>query len=172
MRVSAWKALRSSLSLVVVAVAGAGACDPCEGLEGPVSAELGTGFLDTFTSLAVDGASLPYVRGLQGGTHVDGAVRVTGLYVPPEADTRLEEQPLTTLSLHDGETLVGGFSSQPRTFFQDDAGVSAVHAEPVIFFEDASIWVGTTLRFFVEVEDRCQQRVTDERSITIRDAGN
>jgi len=147
------------------------ACDPCVDVEGPFSAELGTG-LDAFEPL-VDGASVPYVRGLQGGTHVDGSVRVAGLYLPPVDENRVEELCLVSFTLHDGDTRVGGFDASPRPFdIVDESNREGERSgEPVVFFEDASAWVGATLRLLVEVKDRCGHRVTDERQIVIRDAG-
>lgn len=164
------------MSLRVVALAlpvlsGLVACDPCADVEGPFAAELGTG-LDAFAPLE-DGASLPYVRGLQGGTHVDGSVRVEGLYLPPAGETRVEELCLVSFTLHDGDTRVGGFDAAPRPFAIVDAAarVGDHVGEPVVFFEDASAWVGATLRLLVEVKDRCGHAVADERQILIRDAG-
>lgn len=159
------------VALTLPLLSGLVACDPCADVEGPFSAELGTG-LDAFAPLA-DGASVPYVRGLQGGTHVEGSVRVAGLYLPPADETRVEELCLVSFTLHDGDTRVGGFDASPRPFdIVDAASREGEHiGEPVVFFEDASAFVGATLRLLVEVKDRCGHAVADERQVIIRDAG-
>lgn len=165
---------RMSLRVVAFtlpALSGLLACDPCANVQGPFSAELGTG-VDAFAPLT-NGASVPYVRGPQGGTHVDGSVHVEGLYLPAADDQRLEELCLVSFTLQEGDTRVGGFDAVPRTFDIRDAAdrVGDHVGEPVVFFEDASGFVGATLRLLVEVNDRCGHRVTDERQIVVRDAG-
>lgn len=172
MQASAWIDVKyvvvSVVSVVIVALSGV-ACDPCADVSGPFSAELGTG-TSTFEPL-VDGASLPYVRGLQGGTHVDGAVRVRGLYLPPVDEVRVEELVQVAFSTFDGDSLIGGFTASPRTFVVDADGAGVHSSEPVIFFEDASAFVGKSLRLLVDVQDRCGHAVSDEATIVLRDAG-
>jgi hypothetical protein len=147
------------------------ACDPCADVDGPFSAELGTG-LDTFAPLT-DGATVPYVRGVQGGTHVDGSVRIEGLYLPPPDENRVEELCRVSFTLHDGDTRVGGFDPSPRplTIVDAERRTGEHVGALVVFFEDASVWVGATLRLLVEVEDRCGHVVADERQVVIGDAG-
>jgi hypothetical protein len=144
-------------------------CDPCVDVDGPFASELGTG-VDTFIPLA-DDALVPYVRGPQGGTHVDGSVRVEGLYLPAANASPIEALCQVSFTLATEDTQVGGFTAAPRAFaVVDEAARVGEHVgEPVVFFEDASTWVGATLRLWVEVKDRCGHRVTDERRITITD---
>ena len=134
-----------------------------------VSAALGTG-ADTFRPLA-DDTLVPYVRGPQGGTHVDAGVRVEGLYLPAATERRAQDLCEVSFTLAADDTQVGGFAAAPRPFtVVDEGGRVGEHiGEPVVFFEDASAWVGATLRLWVEVTDRCGHRVTDERRITITD---
>ena len=149
----------------------AAGCDPCLDVEGPFSGELGSG-ADAFSPLS-DDAAVPYVRGPQGGTHVEASVRVQGLYLPAREEFRVKDLCQISFTIDDNGTQVGGFSAEPRVFtvVDEDARVGEHLGEPVVFFEDASGWVGATLRLWVGVTDRCGHRVEDERRIVIRDGG-
>jgi hypothetical protein len=147
--------------------------DPCEGLEGPFSAVLGTGV----SSLAplTDGDVVAFTRGIQGGTHVDGAVEVEHISFPtdPVADVALLPTVSFTLR-NDQDTLVGGYQDLPRPFVAtDDTGQTGRRVgEQVQFFEDGSTLVGQTLRLSVEVKDICGHTVADAHTIVIADDGS
>jgi len=160
------------MTLWMLPVLGASVCepDPCEGLAGPFSAVVGTG---TATLLPLnDGDVVVYARGIQGGTHVDGAVQIDNLFFPKDELAPVEQLPTMSFTLHnDADVLVGGYEGQPRSFtaVDDDTGLRL--GEQVIFFEDASVFVGQTLRLSAEVTDICGHTVGDEHLITIADPG-
>jgi hypothetical protein len=162
------------LTLATLPVLGASICepDPCEGLAGPFSAVVGTGS-STLVPLT-DGDVVLYVRGIQGGTHVEGAVQVDNIFFPTDELAAVELLPTMSFTLHnDADVLVGGYEGQPRSFTAttDGGGTGVRLGEQVIFFEDASAFVGQTLRLSAEVTDICGHTVGDEHLITIGDPG-
>lgn len=147
------------------------ACDPCDEIDGAAAAEVGT--VDgngAFASLP-DGASVPYVRGIQGGTHVTAAVRTTNVFFPEDVFLAEDDLPLMTLVLQDGSgARVGGFEDQPQPLVV--VGDPTEHrgerlGVEVRFDADGSGFVGQTLRLLLEVNDTCGALATDERAIII-----
>ncbi|MCC7109910.1 MAG: hypothetical protein IT382_11515 [Deltaproteobacteria bacterium] len=152
-----------------------GACDPCADLDGAAAAEVGTvDAAGAFAPLA-DGASVPYVRGIQGGTHVNASVRTTNVFFPEDVFLAADELPHMTLVLQDASgARVAGFEDQPQPL--------SVLGEPeqhrgerlgieVRFDADGSEFVGQTLRLLLEMKDTCDAQVTDERSTIIAEGG-
>ena len=164
--------MRAALALVALtafALAGGSACDPCGEIEGAAAAEVGTADSAGAFAPIEDGQSLPYVRGIQGGTHVEGSVRIDNLFFPEDAFLSEAELPLVTFTLHDSAAVqVGGFQDEPQPFSPTAGRQQGERlGVEVRFFADGSEFVGDTLRLFVEVKDTCGQRASDERTIVI-----
>ncbi|OGQ20255.1 MAG: hypothetical protein A2138_24040 [Deltaproteobacteria bacterium RBG_16_71_12] len=158
--------LQLAVWLVTTPLLAAGcAPNPCEGTTGASAVDVGTGH-DEFAALH-DGDTVPYVRGIQGGTHVEGALRATGLHAPKDPFAHAEELPTVSMLLRDDDgAMIGGYRQQPRALSHTgDAAV--LLGELVIFFEDAAARVGATLTLAADVTDVCGASAADERAFVL-----
>lgn len=152
---------------MVAVLAVTAGCEPdlCLYEDGVAALELGTG-QQSFAPLH-DGDSVPYVRGIQGGTHLEGALRASGLAQPAEPALHAEQLPTISFTLHDEVgSEIGGYHELPRAF----AGASdelELLGELVIFAEDASSRVGHTLALRATVRDQCGASATDGASFVL-----
>lgn len=167
----AWFAVPlAALLLVVPALAGA-ACDPCSDGDVPVSAEVGT--VDAAGAFAAldEGQGLPYVRGIQGGTHLDGAVRVQGLHIPDDPFTQAAELPTLSLTLSDeAGDRVGGFVGEPQPFtpIGEAAEMRGERVGLQVRFDgDGADFVDAVLLLDAEVIDVCGRSAADSRHIRV-----
>lgn len=160
--------LVSAGTISILALALACEPDPCEDfVSDGATVEVGTGQL-AFAPLA-DGAAVPYVRGIQGGTHVEGALRTSGLFAPADPFEHEAQLPTVSFTLHDdGGAMVGGYQELPRALTPTDDHLELV-ADPVIFFEDASALVGATLQLRARVTDVCGNRADDDGALVLTD---
>ncbi len=160
---AAW--LLATLLLAALLLSSGCAPNPCEGRTGAGGVDVGTGH-DEFAALH-DGDTVPYVRGIQGGTHVEGALRATGLHAPKDPFAHADELPTVSMLLRDESgVLIGGYRQQPRALSHAvDAAV--LLGELVIFFEDAAARVGATLTLAADVTDVCGASAADERAFVL-----
>lgn len=147
--------------------------DPCALTTEPPTVQLGTG-TTTFIPLD-DGDTVPYARGPQGGTHIDGALRIAGMVYQasraPLDGIMLGDLPQVAMRTTENGTAVGGFSTRPMAF----APVSATSPDgvvvgvQVIFEEDASVHVGKSLELSADVIDRCGASASSSRMFLLGD---
>jgi hypothetical protein len=158
--------------LVCAAAALALGCEPelCDEVEGAPTATVGTG---TARFRAVqDGDALTYVRGIQGGTHLDGSVAVRGVFLPPDSLSGEQYLPLLTMLLADeAGTRLGGFTALPTLFDVQSDGSGVRVGEQVIFDADASAFVGQRVRLSAEVLDFCGTVVQDSVEVVVAESG-
>lgn len=139
-------------------------------MEGPFSVELGTG-LGVFETFA-EGDTLPYHRGPQGGTHIEGAARTKNLLFPDSPLASEDELPLVgfrVLDAQDDSTVLGGFDPYRRPIDGVEEGVGEVLGEAVFLFEDGSALVGREAILTVEVTDVCGNSARAQRRFVIGD---
>ncbi len=159
MRVTSAPRLAAFTLLVLVLPLGGGLCeeDHCVTDDDAV-VEVGTGF-GAFEPLP---ESLPITFGLQGGFHLDGALRIKGVFFEPlgllgDNTTRM---PVVSFTSVDAEgVVVGGYEDLQIEFRyedDDDTSVGIRSPEPVIFLvPDASIYDGQPLTLNATVTDFC-----------------
>jgi hypothetical protein len=140
----------------------AGPADPCEAAAaaGPATVELGAGE-STFIELN-DGDTVDPVCGTQGGVHIWGAVRASGL-------------DLTNVTLDFNQELDGdllGASSFPFDLSSTDGekvGVTAFFgtsiSDPGAI--DLEMLMGQTITFTVTASDTCGNSATDSRQVVM-----
>jgi hypothetical protein len=129
--------------------------------------ELGTG-IDTFIPLN-DGDSLRYERGPQGGYHVYGSLRATGVDVgDPNYPFELTN-PHIWFNVEQDGVEIALLVDQPRALLPlDDAGHYGVLGELVIFSAaDPTALNGTTARFTGKLTDRCGRGGEEAREVTL-----
>lgn len=137
----------------------------CPTLETTV--ELGTG-VDTFIPLS-DGDPLPFERGPQGGYHVYGSLRATGVDVgDPNYPFELTN-PHIWFSVEQEGAEIALLVDQPRALTPlDDAGHFGVLGELVIFsVPDPTTLNGTTARLTGRLTDRCERGGEDSREVVL-----
>ncbi len=162
--------MRASAAWACAVLAVTAACepDPCVHAGSTATLEVGTGH-EAFTPLT-NGDSAPYVRGIQGGTHVDGALRARGLTMPDDPQAHPDRLPVVSFTVHDDAgALVGGYRDEPRAFAAIDGAddVDVLLGELVIFLEDAAARVGHTLRLRGQVADQCGAVADDARTFVL-----
>ncbi len=154
----------------LVAVVGVGcAGSPPPGCAGEGALELGTGEA-TFEPLD-DGGPLAFHLGPQGGYHVYGALRTTGL-APGRADDPFgAASPRVTFLLEAADgTWLGALPSQPR-LLEGDRGEAVLTGQPVVLaVSDVAGLVGSLATFSAGVEDRCGRTAEDEREVVLAGA--
>lgn len=152
-------------TVAVLAVTAACEPDPCLHATGDATLEVGTG-QQAFAPLH-DGDAVPYVRGLQGGTHVEGALRARELVVPADPALHEEQLPAVSFTVHDDAgTMIGGYQELPRIFALAGDELELV-GELVIFLEDAAGRVGHTLELRATVSDQCGASASDARRFVL-----
>lgn len=119
-----------------------------------------------------DGDSLHYVRGIQGGTHLDGALRIHGFALGDEDAAPHELPQVEWRTLEEGE-VIGGFAARPLVFTSTRASANTgeVAGVFIIFFEDASVHIGKTLSLFARVADRCGAEASASRTFVLAESG-
>jgi len=154
--------IRCALVLTLVAAAcGSSEDDPML----PPSAELGTGDLD-FESLA-DGDSIYVIQGPQGGFHVLGSVRVTGVERGDPNDLSSPKNPTTTFEVYRGSERIDAMgASYVQGLERVEPGVFEMVGRFVILdiLADDEV-AGDSLHITVSVEDVNGVTVTDERTV-------
>jgi len=133
----------------------------------PATATVGTGTSD-FMDLA-DGDDLEVQMGFQGGFHVWGAVRTTGLYPGNEADYRDHTNPLVRfqVALPDG-TIVADTHDQRRPLTASGTGEFDLVSEQVRLPDSyISELANQEVSLSVSVTDGCGTTVMDSRNVRL-----
>jgi len=163
--------MQARLGAVAVVTCGCftfvGACDPCDAVVGPAVVEIGTGF-DAFEPLP---ATLQVQFGLQGGTHLNGALAISGLFYEPLdlLGTNADKLATTTFqSIDSAGEAVGGYEQIPVDFRDGDDGRGVRVPEPVVFFvPDGSVFAGQVLTLRASVEDICGNRAEASADVEV-----
>ena len=143
-----------------------GACDPCDAIDKEASLELGTGS-NVYIPIE-EGQSLAYVRGIQGGSHLEAALRIENLYFPEDAFLAEDKLPRVSLTLHDeNDELVGGYQDEPRSFVDIAPGRGQLLGEEARFVTDGADFIGATLRMAAGVTDMCGNSASAERRVVV-----
>ena len=133
----------------------------------PPSATLGTGGSE-FTDLP-DGADLEVQVGFQGGFHVWGSVRTTGLYPGNQADYRDHANPLVRfqVALPDG-TIVADTGDQRRPLNPNSTGEFDLVGQVVRLPNDSvSALANQQVSLSVSITDGCATTVMDSRNVRL-----
>jgi hypothetical protein len=153
--------MRLLLLAVVAAACGGGA-----GVDaGPPQAELGTGELE-FETIA-DGDPMLVVHGPQGGYHLVGAMRASGIDPGNPDDLGDPSNPTTVFRVFRGQTRVDLMaSSYTQGLNRNDDGVYEMIARRVILdIQDDAELDGVELRFELEVTDVHGASASDARTV-------
>ena len=142
--------------------------DACEqaALEAP-SANLGTG--STLFAALDDGDDLEVHQGAQGGFHVWGSVRTTGLYPGNQADYRDHANPLVRfqVALPDG-TIVADTGDQRRPLNPNSTGEFDLVGQVVRLPNDSvSALANQQVSLSVSITDGCATTVMDSRNVRL-----
>jgi hypothetical protein len=129
-----------------------------------VTVEVGTGE-SAFEPLT---AALAFYQGPQGGYHVYGGVRTTGLFPGDPDDPFGPESPLVSFRLYLDGAVLGEVVPQPR-YLGPGADGAAEGAAQLVVIQDADppLLDGRAVEFEVTVEDRCGLGGTDRRASTL-----
>lgn len=142
------------------------ACAACSGDEdlGPASAEVGTGYL-AFEPLA-DGDPILVTQGPQGGFHVLGSVRTTGLVPGDDDDLMASDNPTTTFRVFRGAARVDLDASRYTQGLSPVGDHHEMLGRLVILdiAADAEL-AGAEIELEVEVVDVDGRRATDRRRL-------
>lgn len=145
------------------------ACGGAAGVDaGPPTAELGTGEL-SFEPID-PGADLFVIHGPQGGYHLIGAMRASGIDPGNPDDLGDPSNPTTEFRVFRGETRVDLMaSSYTQGLNRTEDGVYQMIARRVILdIQDDAELDGAELRFELEVRDVHGATATDTRTIVAR----
>lgn len=132
---------------------------------GSASLEVGTGE-DAFVPLSADDP-LPFVRGPQGGHHVYGSLRATGVRPGDPADPYGPHSPLVTFVLTVDGAEVAALRAQPRLFTEGPDGDTLVGQLVVFSLPDPTPLDGAAATFSAEVTDECGATATDARDVVL-----
>lgn len=153
--------MRAVVALVLL-VGCNGACDE---VVGPPTVEVGTG-LATFTPIA-DGDDLEVVHGPQGGYHVLGSLRASGLW----PGTKPENWPTVAFSLASDDGAIVDVVEPGRRRLAEIDGALELTAELVVLGITSYEGVdGAPATLSVTVEDDCGNAATDARAVVLRPA--
>lgn len=124
--------------------------------------EIGTG-AEGFEPVA-DGDHLQIQSGGQGGHHVYGSLRASGVV---QGIFEGETDPVVTFEVLDGEgTVLAGYEAYPRHFVQEDEAL--VHFGDTLILEaNPGSLDGVEVTLVAELEDACGRVLTDERVVTL-----
>lgn len=155
------------LPLLVVASCGG---DPSEDLCAtaalePVSLVLGTGSI--FFEDITDGQDLPISQGPQGGFHVYGSLRASGLHPGTWEDFTDPLNPVVSFDIidSDGQTL-GGFTELPRPLkVRSDGTLELVGEYVVLDIGEMNDVTFQTVTLSVEVADTCGSVISDQQEV-------
>jgi len=148
---------------LALAACGGGQDDPVL----PPSAELGTG--DTAFEPLDDGESIYVIQGPQGGFHVLGSVRVTGVERGDPDDLSSAKNPTTTFAVYRGSERIDAMgASYVQGLDRVEPGVYEMVGRFVILdiLADDEV-AGESLRITVELEDVNGVTVSDERTVLV-----
>ncbi len=147
---------------------------PCEEAAlTPATVEVGTGS-ESFEPFA-EGDTVGYVLGPQGGFHVWGSLRVTGMV--PGDPTNLSDPENATVTyqvLYANGDLLGGFTELPRGFtpVEGDASTYEIIGETLLIaVQGVDGAEGEAVAITATVTDSCGTTVTDSRAVTLTYAG-
>jgi hypothetical protein len=145
----------------------------CDGSEtgpdcdlGPSALELGTGE-DAFVPLSA-GDPLPFVLGPQGGYHVYGSLRATGVATGDPDDPFGPQSPLVTFVVTVDGAEVAAVREQPRPLVEGPGGATTVGQLVVFSAVDPTAFDGAAATFSAELSDACGTTLTDERAVVLR----
>ncbi len=148
------------------------ACDPtsneaCQkAAEEPQALTIGTGET-TFTDLS-DGDTVGLVYGAQGGIHVWGSLRVSGIVQGASDSLADKNNPLVSYVLKDGDTEVAGFHDLPHHFTVKLDGTWEFLADRLIFFEnDLSGYDGVPLTMHASLVDACGTELSADTDVLL-----
>lgn len=157
--------MRSFLPLLLPLLA---ACptDPCERVNGAPRVELGTGW-ETFTPIAEDDR-LYLDYGIQGGAHVYGSLRASGLYLGVGKRDWTERVPEVDILLVDDLSEVwGGFEAYELAFIGSRPDRGERLGELVQLWVDPWEFTERETWMEAEVRDICGEVATDRRRVVV-----
>ena len=124
--------------------------------------ELGTGSL-AFEALP-DGADLGFYLGPQGGYHVFGSLRATGIEPGDPDDPFGPGSPLVSLVLSVDGAQVGALLEQPRLFSEEGDLLVLLGQRVVIELPDPTVLDGSPAVLSAAIEDSCGRTASDGRA--------
>lgn len=149
------------LALALVVAPG---CDPhgCDGADAAI--EIGTG---TVAFEPIGANNFVFERGLQGGLHVYGSLRGTGIALA--TSTEFDERPLVSFTLRavDG-SFTGGFEALPSQFEATAEGVELIGKALILTVDDPEVVDGHAVELTAVVEDICGVTARATAMATIR----
>lgn len=148
------------------------ACDPTSdeacaaAAEKPQELTVGTGEL-TFQSLA-DGDKVGLTYGSQGGVHVWGSLRVSGIVQGTSDSLADPDNPLVSFVIKDGDTEIAGFHELPHHFLVRLDGTWEFLGDRLIFYEnDLASYAGVPLTMRATLTDKCGTELADETDVLL-----
>jgi hypothetical protein len=135
--------------------------------------EIGTGE-STFTPVA-NGDRLAVNWGPQGGQHIWGSLRATGI-VGETLDFDADMQPIVTFQIVADDETLAGYSATPRFFSRRDGTFELVGETLFVLYYSYDTGGGgfdgldgVEARMVARVEDACGRVLTAERTVTLAD---
>jgi hypothetical protein len=135
--------------------------------------EIGTGEF-TFTPVA-DGDRLTVYWGPQGGQHIWGSLRATGI-VGETLNFDADMEPVVTFQIFVEEEHLAGYSATPRFFTRRDGSFELVGETLFVDYYSYDTggggfdgFDGVEARMVARVEDACGRVLTAERTVTLAD---
>lgn len=145
-------------------VAALAACGGGDDDGGPPTAEVGTG-QDGFVALA-DGDPIAVIQGPQGGFHVLGSVRVTGLVPGDDEDVMAPDNPTTTFHLlRDGAPIDLGASRYTQGLEPAGDHHQMIGRLVILDITSDDVLAGVEVELEVEVVDVDGRRAGDRRRL-------
>ena len=148
------------------------ACDPTSDEACAAAAEkrqsltVGTGEL-TFEALE-DGDKVGLTYGSQGGVHVWGSLRVSGIVQGSSDSLADEDNPLVSFVIKDGDTEIAGFHDLPHHFLVRLDGTWESLGDRLIFYEgDVSAYADVPLTMRATLTDKCGTELAAETDVLL-----
>lgn len=149
------------------------ACDPTSeeacadaAAAGP-ALEVGTG--ETSFETLNDGDELQWVFGSQGGFHVWGSLRASGIVQAASDSLDDPDNPLVSFVVLDGETEIAGFHDLPHHFTAATAATLESLGDRLIFYEtDEAYLDGLAVVMHAEVVDACGTTLGGDINVVLK----
>lgn len=135
-------------------------CEPRE-----ATLEIGTGE-QTFEPLQ-ENSDLNFYLGPQGGYHVFGSLRTTGLDPGIPSDPFGPESPSITIEVVHQGALVGHLTEQPRLLTPGESSDTIVGQRVVLELADPTVLDGQSAIFSASAVDRCERTAEDVRTVRL-----
>jgi len=142
---------------------------PCEQTaRDALTYEIGTGEA-TFEPL-VDGAPLPFNLGPQGGWHVFGSFRATGVLPGDPEDFANPDNPTVSFQVSQGGASLGGYTDLPRPMDPAEGGGWEIVGDTLVLdISEPEEIDGTPALLWVSFLDGCGTLLEDAREVLLYD---